>query len=47
VQELRETVPREADRERCRQLLTNVEFIMALTTPRGSALYSRFWPNGG
>src|SRR5690349_14767980 len=44
VQELRETVPREADRERCRQLLTNVEFIVTLTTPRGSALYSRFWP---
>jgi hypothetical protein len=42
--ELRNTVPLEADRERCRQLLANVEFIVALTAPRSSALYSRFWP---
>jgi hypothetical protein len=28
--ELRKTVPLEADRERCRQLLANVEFIVAL-----------------
>jgi hypothetical protein len=42
--ELRNTVPLEADRERCRQLLANVEFIVALTAPRRSALYSRFWP---
>ena len=33
----------EADRERCRQLLANVEFIVVLTTPRRSALYSKFW----
>jgi hypothetical protein len=44
VQELRDTVTPEADRERCRQLLTNVEFIVVLTTPRKSPLYSRFWP---
>jgi hypothetical protein len=42
--ELRNTVPLEADRERCRQLLHNFEFIVALTAPRRSALYSRFWP---
>ncbi len=35
VQELRDTVTPEADRERCRQLLANVEFIVALTAPRG------------
>ena len=44
VQELRDTVTPEADRERCRQLLANVEFIVVLTTPRKSPLYSRFWP---
>jgi uncharacterized protein YjbI with pentapeptide repeats len=43
VQELRKMTP-ESDRERCRQLLANVEFIVALTAPRGSALYSQFWP---
>ena len=26
------------------QLVTNVEFIEALITPRGSELYSVFWP---
>jgi hypothetical protein len=44
AQELRKTVPKASDRERCRQLLANVEFIVALTTQRGSTLYSRFWP---
>ena len=43
-EELRNTVPLKSDRERCRQLLANVEFIVVLTTPRSSALYSRFWP---
>jgi uncharacterized protein YjbI with pentapeptide repeats len=43
-EELRNTVPVKSDRERCRQLLANVEFIVVLTTPRSSALYSRFWP---
>jgi uncharacterized protein YjbI with pentapeptide repeats len=41
--ELHNTVRLEADRERCRQLLANVEFIVELTTPRSSALYSRLW----
>src|SRR5215472_4678615 len=36
LRELRESVPLEPDRERCRQLLANVEFVAALTTPRGS-----------
>jgi cell division protein FtsB len=31
-------VPFEADREQCRQLLANVEFIQGLTAPPGSAL---------
>jgi len=34
----------DADREDCRRLLANVEFLAALTAPRGSGLYSRFWP---
>ena len=34
-------VPLAADRERCRQLLANVEFIQSLTAPEGSALRSR------
>ena len=42
-EELCNTVPLESDRERCRQLLANVEFIVMLTTPRRSALYSRLW----
>jgi uncharacterized protein YjbI with pentapeptide repeats len=42
--ELSETVPRESNRERCRQLVTNVEFVEALITPRGSESYSVFWP---
>jgi uncharacterized protein YjbI with pentapeptide repeats len=44
VQELRDKVMPESDRERCRQLLANVEFIVALTAPHGSTLYSRAWP---
>jgi hypothetical protein len=43
LRELRDSVPLEPDRERLRQLLANVEFVAALTTPRGSTLYSRFW----
>src|SRR5690349_956830 len=42
-EELRNTVPLASDRERCRQLLANIEFIVVLTTPRSSSLYSRFW----
>jgi hypothetical protein len=34
--DLKTTVPLEAYRERCRQLLTNVEFVQAHTAPRGS-----------
>ncbi len=34
ARELRETMPLEADRERCRQLLANVEFVLALIAPR-------------
>jgi uncharacterized protein YjbI with pentapeptide repeats len=37
------TVPLAADRERCRQLLANVEFIQSLTAPPGSALRSRLF----
>jgi hypothetical protein len=44
VGKLRQDVTAEADREYCRQLLANVEFLTALTSPRGSGLYSRFWP---
>jgi hypothetical protein len=36
-------VPVEADRERSRQLLANVEFIQGLTAPPGSALRSRLF----
>lgn len=38
--ELAQSVPLKADRERCRQLLANVEFVQALTAPRGSPLRS-------
>jgi hypothetical protein len=37
------TGPLAADREHCRQLLANVEFIQALTAPPGSALRSRLF----
>jgi uncharacterized protein YjbI with pentapeptide repeats len=40
---LRDSVQREAHREDCRQLLANVEFVLALAAPRGSRLYSTFW----
>ena len=42
--EVQETVEVEIDRERCRQLLANVEFVEVLTTPRSSAQYTRLWP---
>jgi uncharacterized protein YjbI with pentapeptide repeats len=45
LRELRNSVRQEPDRERCRQLLANVEFVAALTIPRGSTLYSRIWPS--
>jgi len=38
--DLRAMVPIEADRERTRELLANVEFIYAIAVPRGSALRS-------
>jgi len=41
--ELRRTVLWAADRERCRQLLANVEFIQALVAPPGSRQYSPVW----
>jgi hypothetical protein len=36
VGDLAATVPIEADRDRCRQLLANVEFVNALAMPKGS-----------
>jgi Pentapeptide repeats (8 copies) len=39
-QDLRAAVPIEEDRDRCRQLLANVEFVQALMTPRGSVASS-------
>jgi uncharacterized protein YjbI with pentapeptide repeats len=41
--EMQRTVPWEVDRERCRQLLANVEFIQALVAPRGPRQYSPVW----
>jgi hypothetical protein len=41
--ELRQTVGLEADRERCRQLLANVEYIQTLVALPGSRLYSPIW----
>jgi uncharacterized protein YjbI with pentapeptide repeats len=43
LSELQQSVLWEADRERCRQLLANVEFIQALVAPRASRLYSWVW----
>jgi uncharacterized protein YjbI with pentapeptide repeats len=43
LSELRRTVKLEADQERCRQLLTNVEFIQVLVAPRRSRLHSWVW----
>jgi hypothetical protein len=44
IEELYLTVCQVADRERCRQLLANVEFIQALAAPRGSRLHNWVWP---
>jgi hypothetical protein len=41
--DLQVSVLSEADRERCRQLLSNVEFVQARTAPLGSALRSRLY----
>jgi uncharacterized protein YjbI with pentapeptide repeats len=43
TKELRETVPSLWDRERCRQLLSNVEFILVFAAPRGSSLHNLGW----
>jgi Pentapeptide repeats (8 copies) len=42
--DLPRAVREEVNRERCRQLLANLEFLMALTAPPRSPLYSKFWP---
>jgi hypothetical protein len=42
--EVEETVKEDSDRERCQQLLANVELVGALTTPRSSPHYTRLWP---
>jgi hypothetical protein len=41
--ELDATVPLAADRERCRQLLSHVEFVVALAVPSDSSRYSRLF----
>ena len=41
--ELRRTVPSHGDRERCRQLLANAEFVQALVSPPAARSYSRLW----
>ncbi|HXZ02816.1 MAG TPA: pentapeptide repeat-containing protein [Stellaceae bacterium] len=41
--DLRAAVPIEADRERCRQLLANVEFVQAVAIPAESTLHSRLY----
>jgi uncharacterized protein YjbI with pentapeptide repeats len=41
--DLNRNVILEADRERCRQLLTNVDFVQALVAPPTSYLYSWAW----
>jgi hypothetical protein len=43
VSDLPAAVPREVNRERCRQLLANVEIVQALVTPRGSRSFSRLF----
>ena len=40
---LETTVPLAADREHCRQLLANVEYVQSLTAPPGSTLHSRLF----
>ena len=42
---LKVMVPLAADRERCRQLLANVEFVVAFAVPQESPLYSRLFGN--
>jgi len=41
--DVRTSVTLEADRERCRQLLANVEFVQVITAPASSQLYSRLY----
>lgn len=41
--ELRTTLPCAADRDRCRQLLANVEFVQYWIAPRGSPWHSRVY----
>jgi hypothetical protein len=41
--ELGRAVPSERDRERCRQLLANIEFIQALVVQPGSLQFSPLW----
>jgi hypothetical protein len=41
--ELATTLPREADRDRCRQLLANVEFVQYWASPAGSRWHSRLY----
>jgi uncharacterized protein YjbI with pentapeptide repeats len=41
--DLRAMLPIEADRERCRQLLANVEFVQAIAIPRTSVLHSSLY----
>lgn len=41
--DLQAAVRLESDRERCRQLLANVEFVQALVTTQGRRLYSPVW----
>ena len=43
LEELRATVPLESDRERCRQLLINNEFVAVLAEPREATSYRWFW----
>ena len=43
LRKMQQVVQGEAEHEDCRQLLANVEFVQALTAPRGSALYSAIW----
>jgi uncharacterized protein YjbI with pentapeptide repeats len=43
IGEMQKSLVWEVDRERCRQLLANVEFVQALVAPRNSPLYSPLW----
>lgn len=42
--ELRTALPIEADRDRCRQLLANVEFVQYWIAPKGSPWHSQVYP---